>query len=175
MLGQHCIKTWSSTQEAYALSSADAELYAMVKAATRAKGLTSLVKELGYANLEQRICLHTDSSAAKSFVSKHALGKMRLVQIRDLLLQREVREGKVLLMKIRGEDNPADLLTKIIQTKDIVRKLQMVNIEYVSEYFADQVTEGILEVRLEWDMCRSRRDRWIPYWHLPDCGEHFDD
>ena len=38
MLGGHCIKTWSATQGAYALSSAEAELYGMVEAVTRAKG-----------------------------------------------------------------------------------------------------------------------------------------
>eukprot|EP00973_Karenia_brevis_P038581 5323221-Karenia_brevis.AAC.1 len=39
MIGNHSIKTWSSTQGASALSSAEAELYAMVDAVTRAKGL----------------------------------------------------------------------------------------------------------------------------------------
>ena len=45
-LGGHCIKTWSATQGAYALSSAEAELYGMVEAVTRAKGLRSLAWEL---------------------------------------------------------------------------------------------------------------------------------
>ena len=48
MMGGHCIKTWSATQGAYALSSAEAELYAMVEGVTRAKGLRSLAKELGF-------------------------------------------------------------------------------------------------------------------------------
>ena len=38
MIGAHCIKTWSVTQGAYALSSAEAEFYAMIEAVTRAKG-----------------------------------------------------------------------------------------------------------------------------------------
>ena len=37
MLGSHCIKTWSSTQGAVALSSAEAEFYAMVDGVQRAK------------------------------------------------------------------------------------------------------------------------------------------
>eukprot|EP00973_Karenia_brevis_P049836 6920619-Karenia_brevis.AAC.1 len=32
MFGEHCIKTWSAGQGAYALSSAEAELYGMVEA-----------------------------------------------------------------------------------------------------------------------------------------------
>eukprot|EP00973_Karenia_brevis_P025310 3491344-Karenia_brevis.AAC.1 len=39
MLGEHCIKTWSVGQGAFALSSAEAELYGMVEHVTRAKGL----------------------------------------------------------------------------------------------------------------------------------------
>ena len=39
MLGGHCIKTWCASQGAFALSSAEAEFYAMVEAVTRAKGL----------------------------------------------------------------------------------------------------------------------------------------
>lgn len=42
MLGGHCIKTWSASQGAHALSSAEAELYGMIEGVTRAKGLLSL-------------------------------------------------------------------------------------------------------------------------------------
>ena len=41
-LGRHCLKTWSASQGAYALSSAEAELYAMIEGVTRAKGLANL-------------------------------------------------------------------------------------------------------------------------------------
>ncbi len=37
---------------AYALSSADAEFYAMIDAVTRSKGLISLAKEVGLCDLE---------------------------------------------------------------------------------------------------------------------------
>eukprot|EP00973_Karenia_brevis_P094977 12425071-Karenia_brevis.AAC.1 len=67
MLGRHCIKTWSSTQGAYALSSAEAELYAMVEGVTRAKGLVSLAREIGFEDISSVVQLGTDSSAAKSF------------------------------------------------------------------------------------------------------------
>eukprot|EP00973_Karenia_brevis_P042021 5817704-Karenia_brevis.AAC.1 len=66
-MGVHCIKTWSSTQGAYALSSAEAELYAMVEGVTRAKGLVSLAREIGFEELSNTVQLGTDSSAARSF------------------------------------------------------------------------------------------------------------
>jgi len=113
-LGNHCIKTWSSTQGAFALSSAEAEFYAMIEGATRAKGLHSLANELGFTKLANVVKLGTDSSAAKSFVSRRGLGKMRHLEIRDLWLQQQVREGLVEVSKVPGERNPADLMTKIM-------------------------------------------------------------
>ena len=111
MIGNHCIKTWSSTQGAVALSSAEAEFYAMIEAVIRGKGVVSIMTELGF-NTNDKTALFTDSSAAKSFVSRTGLGKMKHLEIRDLWLQREVGLGKVLVYIVEGPRNPADLMTK---------------------------------------------------------------
>ena len=94
-LGSHCIKTWSSTQGAIALSSAEAEFYAMIEADVRAKGLRGLAIEVGFKLQEGRIKMVTDNSAAKRFVSRRGLGKMRHLEIKDLWLQKEVEAGNV--------------------------------------------------------------------------------
>ena len=70
----------------------------------------------------------TDSSAAKSFVSRRGLGKMRHLEIRDLWLQKEVNEGTVKVFKVRGIENPADLMTKVLGIKDIDERLKMMNL-----------------------------------------------
>ena len=129
MLGGHCIKTWSATQGAYALSSAEAELYGMVEGATRSKGLISLAKEMGFGGLALYFQLGTDSSAAKSFVHRRGLGKMRHLQVRDLWLQKEVREGNIEVVKVPGVHNPADLMTKILSIKDIESRLAGMNLK----------------------------------------------
>ena len=123
MMGKHCIKTWSSTQGAYALSSAEAELYGMIEGVTRGKGLLTLAGELGFNNLTNVITLGTDSSAAKSFVCRRGLGRMRHLEIRDLWLQKEVLEGKVKVVKLKGTENPADLMTKVLSIKEIDSRL----------------------------------------------------
>eukprot|EP00973_Karenia_brevis_P062452 8684500-Karenia_brevis.AAC.1 len=64
----------------------------MVEGVTRAKGLMSLAKELGLGELQSVVRLGTDSSAAKSFVCRRGLGKMRHLEIRDLWLQKEVSD-----------------------------------------------------------------------------------
>ena len=127
MLGEHCIKTWSATQHAIALSSAEAELYAMVEGVTRAKGLITLAKELGFTGLSNVLKLGTDSSAAKSFVCRRGLGKMRHLQIRDLWLQKEVADGLLEVVKVAGPENPADLMTKILTMGEIRDRLRMMN------------------------------------------------
>ena len=45
MMGQHCIKTWSKTQALIAKSSAESELYGVVKASCEALGSLTLAQE----------------------------------------------------------------------------------------------------------------------------------
>ena len=129
MLGRHTIKTWSASQGAIALSSAEAEFYAIIEAVTRSKGLLSLAKDLGFDDLSNVVKLATDSSAAKSLVCKRGLGKMRHLEILDLWLQKEVSEGKVVVSKNLGSGNHADLMTKYLSFSEITDRCSERNIE----------------------------------------------
>ena len=159
MLGKHCIKTWSSTQGAVALSSAEAEFYAMIEAVVRAKGLLSTMKEVGFV-MAEKIQLYTDSSAAKSFVSRRGLGKMKHLEIRDLWLQREVGLGSVIVNKIEGPRNPADLMTKYLKRWEIELRLRLMGIRVDWEEDSPQDDEKLQgEVNLlGWAMLRSYFD-----------------
>ena len=48
---------------------------------------------------------------------------MRHLEIRDLWLQKEVADGKVKVFKMPGDENPADLMTKVLGIKDIETRL----------------------------------------------------
>ena len=139
MIGSHCIKTWSAAQGPFALSSGEAELF-------------SLAKELGFEKLETVVELGTDSSAAKSFVMRRGLGRMRHLEIRDLWLQREVREGRVKVVKVPGAENPADLMTKILTIKEIEERLRRMNLKLMrierpeEENLPGEVEEGALSL-----------------------------
>ena len=113
-MGRHCVRTWSSTQGAVALSSAEAEFYALVDAVLRAQWLLSVLSELGVSTISPVAEVFTDSAAAKSFVSKRGLGKMRRIELRELKLQKEVGEGMVIVRKVSGDRNPADAMTKFL-------------------------------------------------------------
>ena len=120
-------------RRAYALSSAEAELYAMVEGVMRAKGLTLLAQELGMGEVADVVRIGTDSSAAKSFVSRRGLGKMRHLQIRDLWLQKEVVDGLLEVEKLAGTENPADLMTKILGVGEIRDRLKRMNLRLEEE------------------------------------------
>jgi hypothetical protein len=50
------------------------------------------------------------------------------LEIRDLWLQKEIREGRVLVHKVLGTENPADLMTKILTVKEIDDRLRRMSI-----------------------------------------------
>eukprot|EP00973_Karenia_brevis_P047774 6632369-Karenia_brevis.AAC.1 len=52
---------------------------------------------------------------------------MRHFEIRDLWLQKEVYDGKLIVHKVLGEENPADLMTKVLSNKDIESRLKKMN------------------------------------------------
>ncbi len=109
-LGRHTLKSRSITQAVVAMSSAEAELYALTEGAARGLGLRSMLSELGLTT--PAVELLTDSSAAKSFLSRRGLGRMRHIAVKELWLQDQVKSGVVRLVKVAGQSNPADLLTK---------------------------------------------------------------
>ena len=95
----------------------------MLEGVMRVKGLISLANELGFEELQNVMELGSDSRAAKSFVCRRGLRKMRHLEIRDLWLHKEVADGKVVVSKIPGKESPADLMTKILGSGEISERL----------------------------------------------------
>lgn len=157
MLGKHCVKTWSSIQGAVAFSSAEAEFYAMIEAVIRSKGLLSTMKEVGF-RMADRVQLYTDSSAAKSFVSRRGLGKMKHLEIRDLWLQKEVGRGSVVVTNVEGPKNPADLMTKYLKRWEIDLRLRSMGLGVEWEEDDQLSAEGLTaEINLlGWSKLRKR-------------------
>eukprot|EP00973_Karenia_brevis_P087161 12084870-Karenia_brevis.AAC.1 len=56
---------------------------------------------------------------------------MRHLEIRDLWLQKEVYDGKLVVEKIPGVENPADLMTKGLGIKEISIRLKSMSIKRV--------------------------------------------
>ena len=79
--------------------------------------------------MENIVHIGTDSSAAKSFVGRQGLGKMKHLEIRDLWLQKAVNEGRPVVHKVLGIENPSDLGTKILNAAEITERLEGMNLE----------------------------------------------
>ena len=115
------IEHWSRTQKSRALSSTEAEYYAIVTGAAEGIGMCSLAEDLGW---KMRIRIWTDSSGGKAAASRRGLGKLRHVELKYLWVPESVKSGKVEMKTVRGEDNIADHLTKIKSRDEVAEKLK---------------------------------------------------
>ena len=120
MIGSHCIRSYSSTQTTVSLSSGEAEYYGLVKAGAAGLGHQAIMSDYGI-NLPVR--LWTDSSAALGIAKSSGLGRIRHLDTNTLWLQEKVRTGAIEVRKVRGEENPADLFTKHLPSRDKVHSL----------------------------------------------------
>ena len=116
------IKHWSSTQPTIALSVGEAEYVALAKGATEALGAQSLAADLG---LETVVRVSLDSATAKSIASRSGVGKVRHLDTKELWVQEAVRTGRLFLRKVRGDANPANLLTKPLSVDEMMSELDI--------------------------------------------------
>ena len=116
-MGHHLIKTWSSTQTLVSLSSGEAEFYALVKGVCEGLGIVGLNQDLGGARL--RVVLSTDSSVAKGIACRRGCGRVKHLETRTLWIQDHTNKGHVKVLKVHGETNVADLLTKFLNARKL--------------------------------------------------------
>ena len=109
MIGGHLIKSWSSIQPSITMSSGEAEMVGVTKAAAAALGFRSLMADLG---LDWPVRVWTDSTASIGMCSRQGLGKVRHLDVQIMWIQQRVRNHDIDLYKVLGEENPADLMTK---------------------------------------------------------------
>lgn len=109
MLNGSLVKAWSKTQTTLALSSGEAELHGINSGIAQGLGLQSIGADLGFAF---KVRVHTDAAAAIGIVRRRGLGKVRHLDVADLWAQEKVRTGAIVLEKVLGSENPADIMTK---------------------------------------------------------------
>ena len=125
-LGRHVIKTWSSSQQTIALSSGEAELYALTKGACHTKWLISMLSDFKVP-VDGKVC--TDASTAIGIAFRRGLGRTRHIDVQYLWIQAEVADGKLQVQKVGTKSNPADLLTKAVNQDNIHRHLKALGIQ----------------------------------------------
>ena len=122
MFGGCVIKSYCSQQAVRALSSGEAEYYAMVQAASVAIGVRSMLMDLGVT--EGRIILKTDASAALGVAQRFGIGKIRHIEVNQVWLQEKVYSGHIIVEKVGTDDNLADALTKPLTSQGILKHVE---------------------------------------------------
>ena len=127
-IGEHCIKTWAKTQAVIAKSSAESELYGVVRGACEGLGIKTLCADLGS---DMSITLELDATAAKGILDRQGIAKVRHIDVNCLWLQEQCAKKIVPLTKIPGEHNSADLMTKHLSIAMILRHMAKLNLAHV--------------------------------------------
>ena len=181
MIGDHVIKTYSKQQRTVALSSAEAELYAMVAASAEALAVIAYSADLG---LKFDGEVYTDSSAALGISQRAGIGKVRHLRTQGLWVQECRVTGRLVYHKVLGTKNPADVLTKHVPGELLDRHLETVGARITSGRAASAPEVSSVESRtfeLEWNECidggdgdrdcrRVRFDGTVKFRAVPSCN-----
>ena len=81
--------------------------------------------------IEARVEIISDSSAAKGIASRIGIGKIKHLDAGWLWIQECVKHGKIVLRKISGKHNPADLMTKPKSAAEAVRLTEQVGYKLI--------------------------------------------
>ena len=111
-----------------AKSTAESELYGVVRASTEGLGLTALLKDYGVPDIKVRVQM--DASAAIGIIERRGLGKLRHIEVDLLWLQEQQARRLVPLNKVPGTRNPSDMMTKNLPVATTEMCVDMLNLEY---------------------------------------------
>ena len=92
------------------MSSAEAELIALVKCSAELLGIRSMYKDWG---ITASGVIYADSSAALAIANRKGAGKLRHIHVSSLWIQ-EKQDHELEFRKVLGIENPADLMTKYL-------------------------------------------------------------
>ena len=91
------------------LSSAEAELYGLVRASSEALGCKSMAHDYGH---KRGVKLYAGASAALGIVHRKGLGKVRHIDTNTLWVQQAACTKRIQYEQVLVTVNPADALTK---------------------------------------------------------------
>lgn len=126
-IGSHYIKSLSKNRSVIARSSAEAELYAIIKTSSETLGIISILKDW---NMLYKADIMADASAALGIIGRTGLGKLRHIDTSYLWLQQESIKKKLKMNKVPGTENPADMNTKGLSGEEIAKYIKMLNMGY---------------------------------------------
>ena len=116
LIGSHFIKGWSRTQNHVTMSSAEADVSALVKCTAECMGVQSMYKDWG---TDMKGTLYVDSSAALAIAKRKGAGKLRHMNVSALWIQDVQDRDGATYMKVLGTANPAYLMTRYLTREKV--------------------------------------------------------
>lgn len=112
------IITFSRTKSVIALSSPESEYYGACAVASESLYVKTIVEFLGYA---PKIEIQMDASSAIAIGSRHVLGRVRQMDVKNLWLQQLTATRCVSLVKVKGTEHPPYIDTKHLSRKSLAK------------------------------------------------------
>ena len=102
-MGGHLIRAYSKTQSIIAKSSAESELYGVVRGSAEGLGILTLLSDFGAKDM--RVSVGMDASAAMGIVQRQGIGKLRHVEVDVLWLQEQQARMTAIEESARGTES----------------------------------------------------------------------
>ena len=154
MHGSHCIKSWSKTPSLVALSSAESELYATMKASAEAMGFQSVIRDLvtivDHGRVQRR-------QRSLGVIQRQGLGRLRHLDGNFLLVQSLVARKVVQYTKVLGSDILADMCSSGLNVELMTRYVSAVMANTVQE--DQRCAQKSLEYRIHCETALGRGTR----------------
>ena len=118
---------WRSTlQSTVALSTTEAEYMALTEAVKEAIWLQGLLGELGI--LQEHVKVYCDSQSAIMLAKNQTYhARTKHIDVRYHFIREVIEKGGVCIQKIRTTENPADMLTKAVDSIKFQHCLDLIN------------------------------------------------
>ena len=94
----------------------------MCKLAAEMIGLGSLAMDLGS---DMKVTMYADSSAAIAIAKRKGAGKLRHINIGLLWIQENTKAEEIVVEKVKGVSNPADMTTKAVNKEKLDKYMSM--------------------------------------------------
>ena len=125
MHGSHLQRAYTKTQQSIAPSSSEAEYYSIIRAVSEAMGIQAMAKD----SCKELARLYVDATAAMGVAQRIGLGKVCHLETQSLWLQQAVPQRRLGMAKVMGVLNPADAMTKAVDSVTLERLLGLMGLE----------------------------------------------
>ena len=117
--------SWTSRlQSLVALSSTEAEYYAITDAVQEALWLRSLLNEIGCPQHDATTNVFEDNKGARDYCKSPLFQKKRTRKYH--FVRNHIEDGTIRIVSVRSEDQFADFLTKALNFQELIRQVRRV-------------------------------------------------